>query len=146
MHRENGYKDDSRTSKGGIVKEATRTTHIKQSAFWKLSEKRTIQRNRYLCSTESDNRKRVRGDAVDDSVAVECVTCRKRMPHLRVEETPESRRGETWTGAGGNEIKKEGKVTVNWQIDVGHHEARCIQSRTSVKNIDQCGQTSGNRS
>ena len=68
------------------------------------------------------------------------------MPHLRVEETPESRRGETWTGAGGNEIKKEGKVTVNWQIDVGHHEARCIQSRTSVKNIDQCGQTSGNRS
>ena len=36
------------------------------------------------------------------------------QPHLRVEETPESRRGETLTYAGGNEIKKEGKVTVNW--------------------------------
>ena len=41
------------------------------------------------------------------------------MPHLRAEETPESRRGETFTCAGGNEIKKEGKVTVNWRTDLG---------------------------
>ena len=34
---------------------------------------------------------------------------------------------------------KEGKVTVNWWTDLGRHEARCIQSRTSVKNSDQCG-------
>ena len=41
------------------------------------------------------------------------------MPHLRVEETPEARREETWTCAGGNEIKKEGKVTVSWRTDLG---------------------------
>ena len=67
----------------------------------------------------SDNAKWSRAEAVLDSGAVECVTSRKRMPHLRVEETPESRRGETWTCAGGNEIKKEGKVTVNWRTDLG---------------------------
>ena len=39
------------------------------------------------------------------------------MPHFRVEETPQSR--ETWTCAGGNEIKKEGKVTVNWRTHLG---------------------------
>ena len=39
------------------------------------------------------------------------------MPHLKVEETPESRRGETWTCAGGKEIKKEGKVTIHWTTE-----------------------------
>ena len=41
------------------------------------------------------------------------------MPDIRVEETPESRRGETWTCAGGKEIKKEGKVTISWQTTQG---------------------------
>ena len=58
-----------------------------------------------------------REEAVVDSGAVECMTSKKRMPHLR-EETPESR-GETWTCAGENEIKKEGKVTVSWLTDLG---------------------------
>ena len=39
------------------------------------------------------NGKWVREEAVVDSCAVECVTSRKRQPLLRVEETPESRRG-----------------------------------------------------
>ena len=54
-----------------------------------------------------------------DSGAVECVTSRKRVPHLSVEETPESRRGETLTCAGGKEIKKEGKVTIHWTTGSG---------------------------
>ena len=35
------------------------------------------------------------------------------MSHKRVEETPESRPGVTWTCAGRNGSKKEGKMTVN---------------------------------
>ena len=44
---------------------------------------------------KSDNDNWVRWEAVVYSGAVEC------EPHLRVEETPESRRGEMWTRAGG---------------------------------------------
>ena len=81
MQREDGYKDDSRTSKGGIVKEveSTHTTNIKHSAFWKLSDKETWQRNRKMRSTKG---KWVLEEAVVPSGAVECVTCRKRMPHF----------------------------------------------------------------
>ena len=63
----------------------------------------------------------VREEAVVDSGAVECVTSRKRMPHWRVEETAESRRRQTWTCTctGGNEIKHEDRVTVNWRSDLG---------------------------
>ena len=68
---------------------------------------------------KSDNGKWIREKAVVDSSAVECVTSKKRMPHLRVEDTPESRRRETRTCAGGNEIKKEGEVTVDWRADSG---------------------------
>ena len=70
---------------------------------------------------KSDNGKWIREEAVVDSCAVECVTSKKRMPHVRVQETPESRRGETWTCAGGIEIKKEGKVTVNWRTKCREH-------------------------
>ena len=42
----------------------------------------------------SDNGKWIREEAVVDSGAAECVTSKKRIPHLRGEETPESRRGE----------------------------------------------------
>ena len=50
--------------------------------------------------------------AVVDSCADECVTNKERMPHLRAEETPESRQRETWTCAGGKEIKKRKQITV----------------------------------
>ena len=52
---------------------------------------------------KSDNGKWIREEAVVDSGAVECVASKKRMPHLRVEETPESRRAETWTCGGGRQ-------------------------------------------
>ena len=48
-------------------------------------------------------------EAVVDSGAVECVASRIRVPHLRVEETLQSIRGEIWTCAGEKEIKEEGK-------------------------------------
>ena len=41
------------------------------------------------------------------------------MPHLKVEDTPESRSGETWLFAIGKEIRKEGKVTVNLMTGSG---------------------------
>ena len=84
---------------------------------------------------KTDNGNWVREEAVVDSGAVECVTSQKRIPHLRVEETPESRRRETWTCAGGNETGR--KVTTNGPTDFGHHEAGCVQRRTSVENTDQ---------
>ena len=68
---------------------------------------------------KSDTGKWIREEAVVGSGAVECVTSKKRKPHLRAEETSESRRGESWRCAGGNEIKKERKVTVNWWTDLG---------------------------
>ena len=54
-----------------------------------------------------------------DSGTVECITTRERVPPLSVEETPESRRRETWTFAGGKKIRKERKVTVNWMTASG---------------------------
>ena len=50
MQREDEHMKYSRTSKGGIVKEA-HTTNITYTAFWRPSEKRTKQRNRKMCST-----------------------------------------------------------------------------------------------
>ena len=60
-----------------------------------------------------------REEAVVDSGAVECVASRRRVPRLQVEETPESRRGETWACAGGKDIKKEGRATLSWRTARG---------------------------
>ena len=69
---------------------------------------------------DNENGRWIKEEAVVDSGAVECVTSRrKRVPHFKVEETPESRRGETWTRAGRKEIKKEGKVTIHWTTGSG---------------------------
>ena len=68
---------------------------------------------------DDENGRWIKEEAVVDSGAVGCVTSRNRVPHLQVEETPESRRGETWTCAGGREIKMEGKVTVHWTTESG---------------------------
>ena len=46
---------------------------------------------------DNENGRWIKEEAVVDSGAVECVTSRNRVPHLKVEETPESRRGETWS-------------------------------------------------
>ena len=50
---------------------------------------------------DNENGRWIKEEAVVDSGAVECVKSRNRVPHFKVEETPESRRGETWTCAGG---------------------------------------------
>ena len=44
---------------------------------------------------DNENGRWVKEEAVVDSGAVECVTSRKRVPHSKVIETPESRREET---------------------------------------------------
>ena len=92
MQREDGHKGNLRTSKESTIKEegSTLTTDTKHSAF-------SIREDVFH---KSDNGKWIREEAVVDSGAVECVTSKKRIPHLRVEEAPESRRGETWTCAG----------------------------------------------
>ena len=77
---------------------------------------------------DNENGRWIKEEAVVDS-AVECVTSRKRVPHLKVEETPESRRGETWTCAGG----KKGRQSNN-QLDkrIRCFEEKCCPARLSV--------------
>ena len=65
---------------------------------------------------------------------------------MTVEETSESRRGETWTAQEEMMSKKKAKVTVNWWTDLGTMKRGVFKRRTSVENTDQCGQTPGNRS
>ena len=61
----------------------------------------------------------VREEAAVDSGSVDIVINRDRVPHLEVKPTPESERGETWTGAGGQRIKKEGEAIVQWFTEHG---------------------------
>ena len=64
-------------------------------------------------------------EAVVDSGAIDCVTSRRRFPHLKVQATPESERGESWTCAGGKKIAKEGEVVVDWKTSQGEpHKVR----------------------
>ena len=85
----------ARTSKQSTVREeeSTHTTNIKHSASCLFDK--------------SDTGKWVSEEAVVESGSVECVTSKNRMPHLRVEETPESRRGETCTCAGGTRSRRK---------------------------------------
>jgi hypothetical protein len=69
----------------------------------------------------------VKEEAAVDSGAVDCVANRDRFPHLEVFDTPESIRGEHWTSAGGNHIKKEGEVRVNWFTDDGQEQTTNIK-------------------
>ena len=100
MEREDGYKDDSRQSKGGIVKEeeSTHNTYQALSVLETVKDEKAKEESIYVFD-KSDNGKWVRKEAVVDSGAVECVTSRQRMPHLRKEKTSESTRRETWTCA-----------------------------------------------
>ena len=117
MHRDDGHKEILR-------KHRQRRGVNTYNRYQQLSMLETIREDDeaeepIFVIDKSNNGKWIREEAVVDSGSVECVTSKKRMLHLRVEGTPESRRGETWTCAGGNEIKKEGKVTLNWRTDWG---------------------------
>ena len=133
---EDGHKGNSRPLKERTVKEEE-STHNRYQALSNLEtirEEDEAEEPMYVFD-KSDNGKWIREEAVD-SGAVECVTSKKK----------ESRRGEAWTHVGGNEIKREGKVTVSWRTDLGNTKRGVFKSRTSVENTDQCGQTPRNRS
>ena len=66
------------------------------------------------------------------------------MSQLKVEETPKSRRGETWTYAGGEEIKKEGKVTIHWTTGSGVPKKGGFKVGSSVPHAHQCRQVARN--
>ena len=94
---------------------------------------------------DNENGRWIKEEAVVDSGAVECVARRMRVPHLKVEETPQSRRGETWMCAGGTEIKKDGKVTSH-SLDnrIRCFEERCVQGWSSVPHVYQCRRVARN--
>ena len=139
--------ENVRTSKGSTVMEEESThTHHRYEALCILETNREEDEAEEPTHVfdQSDNGKWLREEAVVDTGAVECVSSKKRLPHLRVEETPEFRRGKTWTCAGGGEIQKEGKVTVNWRTDLGTIERGIFKvgpvSRTLIS-VDRLQET-----
>ena len=79
----------------------------------------------YIMSVTQDGFVWKKEEAAVDSGAIDCVTSRKRFPHLEVKETPESIRGECWTCAGGKQIKKEGEMALDWVTSSGQgHKIR----------------------
>ena len=84
---------------------------------------------------KSDTGKWAKEEAVVDSGVVECLTSRKRMPQLRVEERSEYRRGESCTCAGGNDITKDGKVTVKWRTDLGAAKQGVFKARRMSRTL-----------
>ena len=61
----------------------------------------------------------VKEEGVVDSGAVDCVMNKNRFPHLAIEPTPESMRGDTWSCAGGKKIPKEGQIKISWKTSMG---------------------------
>ena len=97
--REDGHKEDCRTSKESTSKERSQHTHNNNiyrapSIPETIREEDEAEEPTYVLD-KSDSCKWIKEEAVVDSGAVECVTSKKTMPHERLEETPESRRGET---------------------------------------------------
>ena len=112
--KQDGSNDGSRTLREWTVKNSAsmHTTSIKRSGFWKLA-KRKMTRREKMCSI-------VREEAVVGSGAVECVTSRKRMLHLRViRDSRIKAERDMDMRVGGNKIKTKGKVTVTWWTDLG---------------------------
>ena len=89
-------------------------TRFKRQVFWSNAHEGNDPTEGPTCvHNDTDRGNWIKQEAAGDSGTVECVTGRERVPHLKVEETQESSRGETWTCAGGREMREEGKVTVN---------------------------------
>ena len=89
MQKVDGHKADSRTSKESTVK----GDRYQVLSILETIRKEDEEEEPIFVFDKSDNDKWIRKEAVVDSCAVECVTLKQRMPHMRVEEeTPESRR------------------------------------------------------
>ena len=140
MQQEDGHKDGSRTSRGGTVKKAgpTHTRRSKHSAVSKLSEKRTRKWDRKMCSTSqamaswSEKKRCCRVcDEQEENEARES----SRNARSKTRRDMDMRRSER------NQERRPGGRQLAHRF--GHHEARCIENRTSAKHTDQCGQTSG---
>ena len=84
--------------------------------------------------TETDGLKK---EAVVDNGAVECVASRIRVPHLRVQDTPQSMRGEIRTCAG--EKRSKGKAESHDRLDDGimRVEKWSVQDTDGVPHMDQ---------
>ena len=104
-------KVQERPEKAPSRRRSQHPTKIWPSAFKRTSEKKTKQELMYVFD-KSDNRKWVREEAVDGG-AVECVTSKKRLPHLRVK----SRRGE-----GGNDADQCGQTPRKRSCSDPHEE------------------------
>ena len=112
--------------------------------FWNLSEvTMTKWRHQYTClmtkkMADGSKKRQV------DSGAVECVTSTNRVPHFKVEETPESRRGDVDVRR--RERNQEGRQSNNPLDDrIRCLEERCVQGWSSVSHADQCRQVKKKR-
>ena len=81
----------------------------------------------------------IKEEAVFDSGAVKRVARRERVPHLKVDESPESRRGETDVRR--RKRNQEGRQSNN-PLDkwIRCFEERCVQGWSSVPHAYQCRQ------
>ena len=80
-----------------------------------------------------DSGKRIREEGVVGRGAVERVTSKKRMPQLRVEGS--QNHDEEKRGHAQEEMRSRRQSDRQLAHRFGHHEAKCIQSRTSVENM-----------
>ena len=85
------FKTDQRKHRQG--RRVNTNNRYQALSIWRPSERKTRQMKPTYVFDESDTGKWIREDAVVDSGAFECVTSKEIMPHLTVEETPESLRG-----------------------------------------------------
>ena len=72
-----------------------------------------------LAAVDTTRGRWVKEEAAVDSGSVDNVINGEKFPHLKVEPTTESQRGETWTCAGGKKIPKEGQLSLSWQTSGG---------------------------
>ena len=117
-----------------------RSQHTQQISsiqfFWRPSEKRTKKRKPIYVF---DNCKWIREEAVVDSGAVVCDGQEKKCrtwEQWRCQSHDQEKRGHAQ-----EEMRSRPPSKRQLADRFGHHEARFIQSPTSVEKADQCGQT-----
>ena len=121
----------------------------KQTNIFLLEDEETLKqevdKGEFLGMVAHENGRWVREDAAVDSGAVDNVMHRDKFPHLPVLPTPESARGDSWTGVGGQTIEKEGEIILPWFSDAGMPKRSRIKvgkvGRTliSTSRLNECG-------